>query len=109
MIEMIIMIAKIVLLFTIRRVIEVASRATVLVSMTVLQQQQPSPVCLSLPLSLPLAEAPLLMIVAHSSANANLLVHSLAIAGEQGTMWSGNLHQSLAAEVRVVAAWFVES
>ena len=103
------MMAKIVLLFTMRRVIEVASRATVLVSMTVLQQQQPSPVCLSLPLSLPLAEAPLFMIVTHSSANANLLVHSLAIAGEEGTMWTGDLHQPQLAEVRVVAAWFVES
>jgi hypothetical protein len=80
------------------RIIEVASRATVLVSMTALQQQPR--VSLSLPLSLPLAEAPQLIIITHSSANSNLLVHSLMIAGEEGMIWAGDLHQLHLVEVR---------
>ncbi len=83
-----------------------ASRATVLVSMTTLQQQQPR-ASLSLPLSLPLAEAPQLIIITHSSANSNLLVHSLLIAGEEGMIWAGDLHQPHPVEVRFLAICFL--
>ncbi len=94
-------ILRISLFLNICRVFEVASRSTVLVSMTALQQEQPSPVSISLPLSLPLTEVPLFVIFTHSSSNANLLIHTLMISGEQGMMWAGDLHQSQLAEVGV--------
>ena len=83
------------------RVFEVASRSTVLVSMTALQQDQPSPASISLPFSLPQTEVPLFVIFTHSSSNSNLLIHTLIISGEQGMMWAGDLHQSQLAEVGV--------
>ena len=70
------------------RLFEAASRSTVLVSMTALQQQQATVV---LPLTLPLSDPPLCVEIAHSSANANLLVHSVDVAGSEG-LWEGDLH-----------------
>ena len=69
-----------------------ASHATLLLSLTALQQQ-PSPVSLSLPISLPLSDSPRQVTVKHSSANADLTVHSLVVAGQGAGLWLGDLQQ----------------
>ncbi len=69
-----------------------ASHATLLLSLTALQQQ-PSPVSLSLPISLPLSDSPRQVTVRHSSANADLTVHSLVVAGQGAGLWVGDLQQ----------------
>jgi hypothetical protein len=68
--------------------------------MTALQQQQP-PVSLSLPISLPASESPNLVMLRHSSANADLIVHATAIDGQGVGLWEGNLNvQQQPIEVR---------
>jgi hypothetical protein len=82
------------------RVVEAASRATVLVSMNALQQQKAT---IALPLTLPLSDPPLSVVITHSSANANLLVHSLDVAGSEG-LWEGDVQCDKADEVGAAAA-----
>jgi hypothetical protein len=82
------------------RVVEAASRATVLISMSALQQQQATIV---LPLTLPLTDPPLCVVITHSSANANLLVHSVDVAGSEGR-WEGDVQCEQADEVGAAAA-----
>ena len=75
------------------RVIEVASHATLLLSMTALQQQQQQPTSLSLPLSLPASDCPHLVTIKHSSANADLRLHALVIEGQGAGLWVGDVQQ----------------
>ena len=82
------------------RVVEAASRSTVLVSMTALQQQQATVV---LPLTLPLSDPPLCVEITHSSVNANLLAHSVDVAGSEG-LWEGDLQCEQTDEVGAPAA-----
>ncbi len=65
--------------------------------MTAMQQQQ-QPSTITLPLTLPISDPPLCVIIAHSSANANLDVHSVVLAASEGRLWEGDLQHELAGD-----------